>query len=399
MQHVSSKDKTLFWESGNDCIRFNCSPGLQVRMPISSVETSTMEKLHDSAAWGSLEDLWGEGKVVELGPGQWELPYDELCRLEPDQIESLGLPPIEPLQVKVQTYGVPGHPGLGISIEIRHSEHGNLEGAVERKGPIYFPAAGPPILARAPVYRLLKLAAEGPESDSIEDHFKFLARAQLVAREAGARLDGYLEAEEYHFPTHLDVGIQEHDAAHVELQPKFRAEEVSEDISSDFLNSGKPPRVHSIRDHSGKRRRVVIGSDVQEQVRQLRQHASIEGSQVPRFIENPQAFLPFDIDLEQFSKRVKGLRTVVYNSRPYLHIRPSEGGWFEGIPGVKLEPIQEKTAEDRHPEDSDSGQPVMNSELYKNLAEQARKKGDEYVRYGDDWAVSYTHLTLPTSSE
>ncbi|NLT68989.1 MAG: DEAD/DEAH box helicase [Acidobacteria bacterium] len=336
-------------------------------------------------AWSCLEDLWADGKVVETGAGRWDLPYNELCGMEPENLKSLGLPEPENLQVKVETRGVPGHPGLGIAMEVRHPSLGNLEAVVERRGPVYFPVAEQPILANGPVYELLCMASDGPKANGIEDHFKFLACAQALGRKAGARLDGFLETEEYHFSTRVDVAVDEHDAENFELRAAFNPDEVPEDVSSDFLNSDTPPRIQNSRDRTGRRRRVVISPDAREQVQRLRQHRSIQGSQVPRFVENPQAFLPIDIDLEQFSKRVRGLRTVVYNSRPYLHIRQSEEGWFEGIPGVRLESIQVKTTEDDNGQESGSKEPELSPETYRNLAKKAKQSGDEYVRHGDGW--------------
>lgn len=383
--YSASKDGILFWEAHKDCLRFTCSRGFNVRMPLSGLEPAVAEKLQDTAAWGALEELWAEGKLVEIGPGRWELPYDNLYGLEEDSIESLCLPAKNPLQVRVQTKGVPGHVGLGVSLEIRHDTLGNLEGAVARSGPIYFPPSAPPILASAPVYSLLNMASEGPGSDTIEAHFEFLAKVQRAAREAGAVLDGYLETEEYSFPTQLDVEIQEHDPENIELKPSFKRDEVPRDIPSSFLDSDSPPRIHSFKDRRGKHHRVVIGAEVRAKIEKLRRRRSISGSQVPKFIENPQAFLPFDIDLEQFSRRVRGLRTLVYNSRPYLHIHPSEGGWFEGIPGIRLESIRETTSEEPRPNLSDTDRPELSPETYRRLAERARKSGEEYVRHNDGW--------------
>lgn len=385
MEYPASKDKSLFWTAGQDSIQLACTPGIQVRMPLGSLDKPTLDLLNDDMAWSCLEDLWATGIILETEPGQWNLPYDQLCVLNPEHLRSLGLPERQPLQVKVGTKGVPGHPGLGISLEVRHPSVGNLEGAVERKGPLYFPVAEPAILVHDAVFALLRMASDGPDANDIESHFKFLAFAQTLGRRAGANLDGFLESEEYHFPTRVDVDVDEHDAEHLELRAAFNPDEVPEDISSEFLHHDTPPRIHNATDRTGRRRRVVISPNAREQIQKLRQHRSIQGSQVPRFVENPQAFLPIEIDLEQFSKRVRGLRTLVYNSRPYLHIRPSEGGWFEGIPGVRLEPTQLKTPERTNAEDSGPEELEMSPQTYRNLAKKASQSGDEYVRHGDGW--------------
>jgi len=93
--------------------------------------------------------------------------------------------------------------------------------------------------------------------------------------------------------------------------------------------------------------------------------------------------VPEGFDLSLFSERVKGIRTRVYNSRPYIHIRRSQvGGWFEGVPGIEVE---DWSPADRSAGQDDSSISGLSPETYRELTQRAKETGDEYVRWNDGW--------------
>ena len=90
---------------------------------------------------------------------------------------------------------------------------------------------------------------------------------------------------------------------------------------------------------AGLRRRLVLRQDQREAIGDLRSRGPLRGADVPRFFDNPEAFLPdaIDIDLAEFSERVRGLVPVRYRSQPYISVeRTKRRGWFEASPHVEV---------------------------------------------------------------
>ncbi len=89
-----------------------------------------------------------------------------------------------------------------------------------------------------------------------------------------------------------------------------------------------------------------------------------------------------------FSERVKGISTKVYNSRPYIHVGKNNGGWFEGIPGVELEdwsPADEKGNQQDITSSSNRQHQNLSEETYRQLANQAKETGQEYIFHEGNW--------------
>lgn len=74
--------------------------------------------------------------------------------------------------------------------------------------------------------------------------------------------------------------------------------------------------------------------------RQIQAIPVIKDQDVPRFLENPLAFIPEEIefDADLFSKRVKGLKIRTASAVPYIHIEKdiNQTGWFELDTGLTL---------------------------------------------------------------
>ena len=142
---------------------------------------------------------------------------------------------------------------------------------------------------------------------------------------------------------------------------------------------------------AGLRRRLVLRQDQREAIGDLRSRGPLRGADVPRFFDNPEAFLPdaIDIDLAEFSERVRGLVPVRYRSQPYISVeRTKRRGWFEASPHVD---VTGGDADDGDRDQSDAaGEQAQQLERmppdeFRELAEQAIAKGERYVRYRDGW--------------
>jgi SNF2 family DNA or RNA helicase len=256
---------------------------------------------------------------------------------------------------------------------------------MRREGPFYLPSPSNPILVPTEVFELLKLGERGPSAATLESHLEFIAAVQRLAQACDADVDKFLSTQDVVVPEAVGVVPEEVAIDRITLTPRL---ELPQGVALDpaALASETTPRVLSVRRRDGKTSRVVFSSGVRDALGQLRQRAEIRDADVPRFIENPEAFLPPGLDLSDFSKRVVGFRTVVYNSRPYLHLRPSQGGWFEGIPGIEIEPSRDGAGIEHKSR-------TLSQDEYRQLLTEAKKTGDEYVKVGDGW-VRADHKAL-----
>lgn len=344
-----------------------------VVFPMSTMPSAQHRKLQHRAAWQAVEHLWGNGVLEHTATG-WRLPFKAIYDIDDDVRGALDLPEPTPTSATVRTLGSPGHPGLKIAVDVSHPAIGTLEGAMERVGPVYLPRPSVHILVSREVYELLLLMESGVAGGSIEDHLEYLATVQAAAAAASADVDVFLQSQELVFPTGMRLEAEEHGPEQISLSAKV-------DVGDGEVYSpdGLPPRVHRSTAPSGRTRRIVLKQALRDQAQSVSQQAVIEGSQVPRFLENPEAFVPAGLDLTEFSKRVIGFKTVVYNSRPYLHINPSSGGWFEGVPGLELQDTRENASPPT------GAPPKLEGDDYRRMVAQARTTGDDWVRHGEGW--------------
>ena len=375
--------KNLFWILGRDSLLFNVA-GEPIKLPLNANDPENIRNLETKVPWQRLEELWAEGSLKPVDAATWSLSYEELFLLPEEYFTDLKIPFPSNLNLTVRSAGIPGREGFGLDIEIRHPDKGRLEQVVARIGPFYLLTEDEVVLVPKSVFDLLQLKKTGPAGDQISDHYEFLGRAQVLARKSGAHLEGILESDSYYFPDEVDLDLIEHDSDHIELVPSFKDKSIPQ-VTSNQLLSERLGTYHTVRGRGRQRKRFVFNPEMKETLKELGQTRNITGQDVPRFIENPEMFLPAQIDLSQFSARVKGIKTVVYNSRPYIHVQRTQGGWFTGIPGVRIEKIAEGGETPGGTEDETGQDREIDVDEYTNLVHQAQEQGDEYVKLNGNW--------------
>lgn len=388
-----SIQKDLGWTVLNEGVTFTTRDSLAVRLPLAANDASLLARVENLRAFQKLEELWAEGKLKQSGPGKWLLGFDEFLNLSDDDLQELNLPISGSVRLRVAQKGFPGKSGFGIRVEVEDRSLGRLTDVFQRIGPFFVISKDRLVCVPPVCYQLLKLEESGPSGRGLESHLEFLGKAQALGRRCGAHLDRAIGKESYHFPEKLDVEVEEHGPELLELRPRIR-DRTCPPVDSETLLSRRVRKVYSRRRPHGGRDRIVFNERLQKARNHFRRQRQIRGSDVPRFLENPEAFLPPEIDLSEFSKRVKGLKTVVYNSRPYIHIRRDSGGWFEGVAGIQLESLNEPSeAGEREASvregESDEAQagtnPSVTSEEFRRLVQKAQQEGQEYVLYQGNW--------------
>ncbi len=376
-----------FLEEG---IRITRDGGAPVRFPLGANDPKLLSELmRDGSAWAALEELWEEGLLASTGVNSWTVPYDVFERFvgeDREALVALGLPLPDPsLPIRVESRGSVADEHFRARIEINHPELGTIrEGEAPRTGPAFI-LSREAILPLTTEQRLLFDTARDTDVDrsNIEERMGYMARVKAAAQNAGATLDPYFAAEDYRFIDTAGIDVREDSPDELTLVPAIEGIEEFSPSGGEILLGDRPPAVLTKPGAGRKRQRMVFGSELRGRLKGLPRKGKVEGADVPRLLTNPDQILPEGFDLTLFSERVKGLRTRVYNSRPYIHVQRSKGGWFEGVPGIEVE---DWSPGDVPGEGPGSGPPPgISPETYRSLVERARETGKEYVRHGDGW--------------
>jgi hypothetical protein len=360
-----------------------------IRFPIISNEEATLRILQeDIKIWSALEEIWQDGLLRDNGANAWIIFWEAIDRFSDDEdslLDRLGIPHPMPLEIDVVSHGSVADNHFRASVEIRDPVKGTIrDGDYPCPGPvIIFDRSS--ILQLTPATRLLMEAARGRDVDwdDLESRMAYLAHVKLAASQAGARLDSYLRNEDYEIVDTASIDIREDSPEEITLIPRVPNIDEFDPSGGEVLIAGKPPTVLSKPGPGLKRKRLVIDKKLRQALSKLPQKGKVRGSDVPALLTNPEQIIPEGFDLSLFSERVKGLKTRVYNSRPYIHIRRSQvGGWFEGVPGVELE----DWSPSEQPDGTDGSKiSELSPETYKELAQRAKETGNEYVRWNDGW--------------
>ena len=359
--------------------------------PLSKNDSETLSKLlPEGGAWAELERLWGDGFLEKQSEDTWLVPYDIYGNydLEEDSelFEILDLPLPEPLDIEVNSSSHVGADAFRISVEAFHPDHGPLREEDSTRNGHAFVISEENIVPLTTEQRELFDNAKGDEVDwkSIEERMAYLAVTKEAALKAGAKIDGYLQNEEYQFKSKASLDIREDSPEEITLIPEVEGIEEYGIQSGEELIEDIPPAVITKAVSPTSRKRLVLDKKLREKLSNLPPKGKIRGADIPRLLTNPEQIVPEGFDLSLFSERVKGIRTKVYNSRPYIHVKKSTGGWFEGIPGIDLEDWSPSEFEGK-PSEEMPGLKGLSPETYQELVRRAREVGEEYINHEGSW--------------
>ncbi|NQT55264.1 MAG: DEAD/DEAH box helicase [Desulfobacteraceae bacterium] len=394
MKLFNRKKKSLLGKTyTSEGIRFTFSEEDPPVFPLNKNDSEILSKLlPEGNVWAALDNLWSDNFLQDAGPDSWIVPYSIYEKNDLDEdtdlFNTLGLPFPEPLDIEVNTVSYVGDPGFRINAEAFHPNHGPLRDSdYPRYGSVFL--LGKDVIA--PITRdrqkLFDAArGENVQWDNLEERMSYLARTKNAALAAGAKLDGYLTNEDYEFKSEAKIDFREESADEITLIPKVEGMEDYGVEDGEELLKGSPPKVLTKAVSKQRRKRLVLDESLRSNLESLPENGKIRGSDVPRFLTNPEQIVPEGFDLSLFSERVKGIKTKVYNSRPYIHVNRSKGGWFEGVPGIELEDWSPAEAIDEK-KDADhlSGLNNLSLETYRELVRRAKEASDEYINYKGSW--------------
>ena len=336
-----------------------------------------------------LEELWGRNLVEQAG-SKAVLPWLHVYQLDPQERDVLGIPqPDERFGGKLKTHLWIAAQRFRIWVDLEISDPADSQrlSANKRVGPLFETPDGPALPPQA--IGELVLLLEEPLPDSRAGRTLRVAEAKRLALQSGrVTLDDFLTREDHIVPSGLGVSVEVTSPEEVNLYPTTQG--VNQDDFKGFTN-GPAKFVYTQVLPSGGRRRLVLQHDQREAVSHLRGNETLRGADVPKFFDNPEAFLPdaIDVNLADFSERVRGLVPVRYRSQPYIAVEPTKRrGWFEASPGVEVaeEDINDgDVGRSSTPNEVEQPPEEMSPEEFRELAEQSIASGERYVRYRDGW--------------
>lgn len=347
-------------------------PESESRAPLSAEERMT---------YVQVTELLNDDLIVEMAPGAWSLGYDDVDKLSSEQFDLLHLPKPEPLGSAVYTKKGTSGRFKRLGLDLRSTEHGILNNAA-RRGPFLQIGETKFILPEKAVRDLEAQLLAGPDTAHYESEVAaqqaYHAKAKQLAKVAGATVEPWLEREDYEFPEAIGVSLNGDLDRGLEVSPSARG--VYDPELQELLGKSQGRRGVVWKGTGRERRRVVLEPRQRAVLQELeRRGRHIAPENVPAFLDTPEAFLPPDVDLSDFSERVKGLKIKVYDSRPYLHIRQGKLNWFPEV-SIDVEPRDHPAAGDG---DQMSKPPKIGDDEYIKKAKEALSKGQTYFRHGD----------------
>ncbi|MFC1515803.1 SNF2-related protein, partial [Thermodesulfobacteriota bacterium] len=374
-------------------IRFTFNEENPPVFPLNKNDSETLSKLlPEGDVWAALDNLWCDNFLEDAEANSWIVPYSVYEKNDLDEdtdlFNTLDLPIPESLDIEVNTVSYVGDDGFRINVEAFHPNHGPLRDSdYPRYGTVFLLGQDVIVPITRDQQKLFDAArGEDVQWDNLEERMSYLAITKNAAIAAEARLDGYLTNEDYHFKSEAKLDFREESAAEITLIPKIEGMEDYGVEDGEELLKGAPPKILTKAVSKQRRKRLVLGESLRKNLEDLPDNGKIRGPDVPRFLTNPEQIVPEGFDLSLFSERVKGIKTKVYNSRPYLHVSRSKGGWFDGVPGVELEDWSPSEGADEKDGSGPSGDlKGLSLETYRELVRRAKEAGDEYVHYKGSW--------------
>lgn len=374
--------RTLDLRFGEESVEWSVTGGGVPRLPVSTWPGEVVRDLQRSPQWHAVSDAWTRGWVTESALGFFSLPYEHFYDVDSELRNELGLPAPEPVQVELASRGSVADEGFRIDVEVRAASGERLSGVYRWVGPLYVRDETGAVSLPASVCKLIGASQKAPRSQAgPSEKLRYLAEVKELAVESHATLDPYLSNEDVALGDDIGFDVVVEGPSEIEIQPVAR-DSAGHEILIGGAAEGKSPPTVSRRD--GQRRsRVVLTPESRENADKILSRGKLRDADVPRFLTNPEAYLPDGVDLAQYGDRVKSIDVKVYNSRPYLHVKRNAGGWLEGAIEVETEPATGDDPLDRTRATTAKEGPTLSSETYQRLGAEATEDG--WARDGENW--------------
>jgi superfamily II DNA or RNA helicase len=347
----------------------------QIRLPLK-LSIYELKQQENIELLEILEELWLDEVLEERDQG-YVLPYSIFKELPLYAKEVLRIPEPTTMDLKLSHEGAVGLPNFKFLLEKSYGQWKHLERTAQQIGPWISLPDGTELLMEENHLDLQHLLDQAPNSRDKNLIFSYVAQVRNKTRQMNLPMDEYLEKQEYLFVDDFDINVL-FEEKEIRLNSEYQS---TDPIPTDLLN--EMSRTSSVFASGPKNQKVFVNPKVQQQVKQLEGIKSIQGSDIPKFVENPESFMPEleGLDLSTFSERVKSLGIQVYRAQPFVHASEKERGWFDIDMGF--------TALD---EEGETHATFQSDEMLQ-LVQRAKEQGEEYIEWNDQW------LKVPQDAE
>ncbi|MBS4024531.1 MAG: hypothetical protein KGZ96_02525 [Clostridia bacterium] len=167
-----------------------------------------------------LEQLWLEEWLIAQDSG-YLLSGLRLYDLDERSRKELDLPQVEDnIAIELESRQAVGTKGFEIKYSLNHPKHGYFHRFGKRLGNLYVINKDTLLLLPKNIQKLIETIDNRPQK--VEDQFGYLALVKKLATSVNARLDTYIQKENYYFPEELDVETEIKNNELIELYPSFR---------------------------------------------------------------------------------------------------------------------------------------------------------------------------------
>jgi superfamily II DNA or RNA helicase len=346
-----------------------------VSLPLN-LSVTELRQQSDLETLELLESLWYEEWLEERDSG-YLFPYEKLMEAPIEVLQILGIPEPVSMDLKVGHEGAVGTSRFTVVLEKHYKGWKHLERTAKAIGPWLMLPDRSCLLMEPGQYRFQCLLDQAPNPTDRERIFPFVAQVRKEAMRQGISMDSYLEQQEYLFVDSLELDVG-YDGQEIQITPVYTSEDP---IPAPVLE--QLSKQNAIYATDEQRRKIFVHPDLSVRSNSIRNIPPIQGQDIPRFAENPEAYLPEieGIDLALFGERVRSLGIRVYRAQPYVHASEKQRGWFELDLGVSV--VDENG--ERHGE--------LEPAEFDKLVGGARDSGQDYFEWNGSW------LRVPQDTE
>lgn len=315
-----------------------------------------------------LESMWYEELLKETDDG-YLLPYDLLIEAPPEVREQFELPETTSLELGLGHVGIIGGSNFKFILEKHWGNRKHIERTARQIGPWIRLPDRTWLLMEPEQYQFEQLVNEQPIVLDKDQIFAYVAKIRSQARKLNIPMDDYLSKQDFKFANDVDIDLK-YDSDQIELIPKYRSSDpIPQEILDEMGGTGSRYYSHPVH---GK---IFVSTDVVTKSNEIRKQDPIRGQDIPRFAENPEAFLPEieGLDLSMFGERVKSLGIRVYKAQPYVHANDSGRGWFELHAGVHIIDSEGEVSQ------------TFDASGLEEVFTEATTNGEEYVEHNGEW--------------
>jgi SNF2 family DNA or RNA helicase len=265
-----------------------------------------------------------ERDIAEILPNGFRLDSEQVCLLDPEDAEVLGLPPFFDNEFDIDIQGRTTKSNFILQLFAKFEHH---KYPVKRKGPILI-FSEITQFSLTPEQLSAVISVEEHSSLSVDDRTEMnnvlaVAKLQQAVNE-GLKLDlKHFDKFNLVQPENITVTASQKSDGSLELCPSFGDGSSPDELHNRLAQLDGDSQVVRIKD------RIVLLSDEKKQaVQEVLQYRTIPANKVAEFIQTPSAFLDasiLNLDLG-FSLRVTGIGKMVHI--PFGQDNDGSNRWF-----------------------------------------------------------------------